>query len=167
MTDEEIRKAAWAAWRPVASEPVAGVEAVFRAGMEAGRSEAKPKRQKAPVCAVERPPEVDEQTWADWLALRIAKKAAVTQTVLNAACREATKAGMTLEAFLRVWCYRGSQGLEADWLKPHERVSGRRPDRIDRQLEGAAIMLGNRSRINETHEYGDIFDAEQQKLIGR
>lgn len=30
---------------------------------------------------------------------------------------------MTLDAFLRVWCARGSQGLQADWLKPNERPS--------------------------------------------
>ena len=28
---------------------------------------------------------------------------------------------MTLEAFLKVWCRRGSQGMEASWLKPDER----------------------------------------------
>ena len=27
---------------------------------------------------------------------------------------------MSLEQFLRLWCARGSQGLQADWLKPHE-----------------------------------------------
>jgi hypothetical protein len=45
----------------------------------------------------------------------------VTQTVIDGAVREAGKAGMTLEAFLQVWCRRGSQGLEADWLRPDER----------------------------------------------
>lgn len=63
-----------------------------------------------------------EQTWADWLALRKAKRAPVTETVLTGAAKEAQKAGLTLESFLRVWCVRGSQGLEAAWLKPHERA---------------------------------------------
>jgi hypothetical protein len=45
----------------------------------------------------------------------------VTQTVLDGAWEEAGKAGMDLESFLRIWCARGSQGLQADWLKPHER----------------------------------------------
>lgn len=69
----------------------------------------------------DQPPDVAMQVWSDWLALRKAKKAPVTQTVVDNATAEAAKAGMTLEAFLRVWCARGSQGLQADWLKPHER----------------------------------------------
>lgn len=67
------------------------------------------------------PSDVDAQTWSDWLALRKAKKAPVTETVLNGARAESVAAGMTLDAFLQVWCTRGSQGLQADWLKPHER----------------------------------------------
>ena len=66
--------------------------------------------------AIACPPDVDQQTWDDWLALRKAKKAPVTQTVIDGAKREAAKAGMTLETFFQVWCRRGSQGLEAAWL---------------------------------------------------
>jgi hypothetical protein len=66
---------------------------------------------------------VNCQVWADWLSLRKDKRAKVTYTVIQGAREEAKKAGMTFEDFLRVWCRRGSQGLEADWLKPHERAS--------------------------------------------
>ena len=31
------------------------------------------------------------------------------------------KAGISLNAFLTIWCARGSQGLQAEWLKPNER----------------------------------------------
>jgi hypothetical protein len=86
---------------------------------EAKREET-PRKRDAPT-KVEKPDDVEQQTWTDWLALRKAKKAPVTETVLNGAKREAGKAGMTLEDFLQVWCRRGSQGLEADWLKPEER----------------------------------------------
>lgn len=77
--------------------------------------------------AVAKPDDVAEQTWADWLALRKAKKAPVTDTVLDHAKREAAKAAMPLEDFLKVWCARGSQGLQADWLTPHERATGKPP----------------------------------------
>lgn len=82
------------------------------------------KRDASPL--VEKPSDVEQQTWADWLALRKSKKAPVTETVLAGASSEAGKAGMTLDAFLKVWCLRGSQGLEASWLKPEERSSGGR-----------------------------------------
>lgn len=79
----------------------------------------KQPRASAPVC----PDDVDPQTWADWLALRKAKRAPVTETVVDGARKEAVKAGMALGDFLAVWCRRGSQGLEADWLKPSERTA--------------------------------------------
>lgn len=71
--------------------------------------------------AAKRPDDVDAQTWSDFLALRKAKKAPVTETVLKRASAEAQKAGMPLAQFLAVWCARGSQGLEAAWLTPEER----------------------------------------------
>ncbi len=78
------------------------------------------KKQRAD--ALPCPDDVSPQTWADWLALRKAKKAPVTETVVKQARNEARKAGITFEAFLAVWCARGSQGLQADWLKPNERA---------------------------------------------
>lgn len=73
--------------------------------------------------AVQCPDGVDQQVWNDWLALRKEKRASVTQTVIEGAMGEAEKAGMTFEDFLRVWCRRGTQGLEAAWLKPYERTA--------------------------------------------
>lgn len=77
------------------------------------------KKEKATVVAC--PPQVQEQVWQDWLTLRKMKKAPVTETVVDSAQKEAAKANMSFNDFLVVWCRRGSQGLEADWLKPHER----------------------------------------------
>lgn len=75
--------------------------------------------------AIAKPDAVTQATWDDWLQLRKAKKAPVTETVLKQAIAEAAKAGMELEHFLQVWCARGSQGLQADWLKPSERTPPR------------------------------------------
>lgn len=82
--------------------------------------ESAPKRAQPPS----RPAEVSEQVWADWLQLRKSKRAPVTATVLDGAKSEAQKAGMALEEFLGIWCRRGSQGLEASWLKPEECAKG-------------------------------------------
>ena len=75
------------------------------------------KRATPPV----KPDDVDDSTWRDWLTLRRAKKAPVTETVLKQARAESAKAGLPLNRFLEIWCARGSQGLQADWLKPQER----------------------------------------------
>lgn len=79
------------------------------------------KEGKKNATSVACPADVGLQEWQDWLALRKAKKAPVTETVLKSARKEAEKAGISLNAFLTIWCARGSQGLQADWLKTHER----------------------------------------------
>lgn len=83
------------------------------------RSEGKPRSSASPA----KPEDVAEQVWTDWQQLRKGKKAAVTETVLSQARSEAEKAHLSLNDFLAVWCARGSQGLQADWLKPSERGS--------------------------------------------
>lgn len=87
------------------------------------QSSEKKKRKRSPP-PPDRPDDVSEQTWIDWLALRDKKSAPVTLTVLNEARNESEKAALTLERFLCIWCARGSQGLQADWLKPHELSAG-------------------------------------------
>ena len=81
----------------------------------------KETKKKATVVAC--PPDVGVQVWQDWLALRKAKNAPVTETVVEFARKESEKAGISFNAFLSIWCARGSQGLQADWLKPNERTT--------------------------------------------
>ena len=92
-----------------------------------------PDTRSKPKPAIACPPDVDQQTWDDWLALRKAKKAPVTQTVIDGAKREAAKAGMTLETFFQVWCRRGSQGLEAAWLTNNEKTFRERDAEANRR----------------------------------
>lgn len=117
----------------------------------------KTEEREAPRKRVTCPPDVDQQTWTDWQALRKAKRAPVTETVINGARREADKAGMSLTDFLQVWCRRGSQGLEAAWLKPEERAMSfaeqDRQARADEMAKWAPGIATNRK---------DIFDADDQ-----
>lgn len=86
-----------------------------------GKGEEGKEKKPAKPSAIARPPDVDQSVWNDWLTLRKAKKAPVTETVVSHARGESGKAGLTLEGFLKIWCARGSQGLEASWLKPEEK----------------------------------------------
>ena len=106
------------------------------------RSEKEKPRKRSSPPSVAKPADVTERTWADWLSLRKAKKAPVTGTVIEQAQREAEKAGMELEQFLRVWCARGSQGLQAEWLKPSEKAGGRAPPRVYHDLSGMDYTKG-------------------------
>ena len=92
------------------------------------------------------PPDVEQQVWDDWKQLRKAKKAPVTETVVNSARKEASKAGMSFSDFLTVWCARGSQGLQADWLKPEEKnlsKTGQMNQRVISGLTRGLIGGGN------------------------
>ena len=73
--------------------------------------------------ALPRPDDVELQVWTDWLQLRKAKGAPVTATVLKSARKESVLANMTLTAFLEIWCARGSQGLEAAWIRADDKPS--------------------------------------------
>lgn len=75
------------------------------------------KRGTIPIA---KPTDVEQQTWDDWTALRAKKRTTVSQTVIDESRLECAKAGISLERFLKIWCMRGSQGLQADWLKPAE-----------------------------------------------
>lgn len=59
---------------------------------------------------------VDEQTAADFLEIRIAKKSPLTKTALEAIKLEADKAGFPLENAIRECVLRGWQGFKAAWV---------------------------------------------------
>ena len=113
-------KASTATQQAQPNQPIAEAEAEA----EAEAKVKKTARKVATATSLACPAGVNAQVWSDWFALRKAKRAPVTATVLKSAQEEADKAGMSLEAFLTVWCRRGSQGLEAAWLRPDERGQG-------------------------------------------
>jgi hypothetical protein len=103
-----------------------GVAAAAALPVPSALRESAPKGRKvAGAFPVAKPDDVVEQVWADWCSLRRSKRAPITDTVMAGARTEAGKASMSLEQFLRTWCVRGSQGLQAEWLKPSERAAAR------------------------------------------
>jgi len=63
------------------------------------------------------PSGVTDSVWQDWISLRKAKRAAVTQTAIDGIEREARKAGVSLQTALETCCARGWTGFKAEWLK--------------------------------------------------
>lgn len=115
----------------------------------------------------DKPDDVEQQTWDDWLALRRAKKAPVTSTVLANAIKEAEKAGLSLDGFLSVWCARGSQGLEASWLKPSEKGQAFQPGEPawrKEQRERTERFLG-KTPAKVPASMGEVFDVTA-KTVG-
>lgn len=106
----------------------------------------KPIEKKATVVAC--PPDVSEQVWQDWLTLRKAKKASVTETVIAGARKEAAKVGWTLEQFLTEWCTRGSQGLKAEWINTAQQSISKTGEMNQRVISGLTRgLIGGHSNV--------------------
>ena len=88
--------------------------------------EKKPSKSKA---VLSKPDDVSsEQIWNDFLALRNARHAPLTETALNIIRKEAHKAGISLEQALETCCMRGWQGFKAEWyLKGQNRFQSTGP----------------------------------------
>ena len=75
--------------------------------------------QKEKVTApklAEKPDDVDQQTWDDFLQLRKTKRAPLTVTALATLRAESNKALLGLSEALQTCCLRGWQGFKAEWL---------------------------------------------------
>ena len=84
--------------------------------------------------AIAPPDGVVESVWIDFVDLRKAKKAKLTQTAIDGITTEARKAGWALEDALRECCARGWIGFKADWVadKPPTRQAESFRERDDR-----------------------------------
>lgn len=71
---------------------------------------------------------IDEQLASDFIAIRKAKNAPLTQTALEGIQREANKAKLTLENVLRICIERNWQGFSASWLfESHNQTQSTKP----------------------------------------
>jgi hypothetical protein len=95
------------------SEAKAKLEAKEEQKEETEKTKQRATRLQAVAC----PAGVDPQVWADWLQLRKAKKAPVTQSALDRIEREAVHAGMSLQDALAHSCMRGWAGFKAEWMQ--------------------------------------------------
>lgn len=71
----------------------------------------------------QRPDDVSELVWDDWLRHRKNLKAIVTDTVIKKIRNESSKAGLTFESALELMCARGWRGFDADWVKSKDKPS--------------------------------------------
>lgn len=69
------------------------------------------------------PDGVSATVWQDFLSLRKAKKAPLTETALAGIRKEAEKAGYSLDQALETCCKRGWQGFDASWVSGQQASS--------------------------------------------
>jgi hypothetical protein len=123
-------------------------------------------KKKATVVAC--PLDVSEQVWQDWLALRKAKKASVTATVLEGARKEAFKLDWPLEKFLAEWCTRGSQGLKAEWIADKQQQTEtvyQRSMRLKMQEAVPSIAKQAPETYQDASDFFRTIDIQTTKVI--
>jgi hypothetical protein len=136
-------------------------DAPERAGEETEGEAYKPEGEKDKRASAPRvincPDNVREETWRDWLQLRKAKRAPVTQTAIDQIQREAMKAGLTLEQALTESIARGWTGFKAEWLQ-QQAASASRNNRPAVYGAGLAIF-GNLEADHDQHRIIDVTPA--------
>ena len=100
---------------------------------------------------VDKPHDVSEAVWTDFLKIRKQKRAPLSETALDGIRKEADKAGMTLQSALEHCCSRGWQGFQADWLAKPRQNAGQSPEPkwAKEKRERMEEFLGKRSRTIE------------------
>jgi len=91
----------------------------------------KPETTRAVNPLLLKPDDVSERAWCDFVTLRRAKRAPITEGVIKTFRAEARKAGISLEEAINTAVYQGWQGFRADWFANANRSNSRRNDPED------------------------------------
>jgi uncharacterized protein YdaU (DUF1376 family) len=94
----------------------------------------KPKKEKATIVAC--PDFVEQQVWDDFLSIRKAKNAPMSETALRAIEREAKKAGWSLNMAISESVSRGWQSFKAEWVKEKLNQSEQRQNTMNQLTRG-------------------------------
>ena len=82
-------------------------------------------RAKSKNHQIEKPDDISDQVWSDFITMRKRKKSDLTITAVNRIRTEATRAGWSMEEAIAECVTRGWQGFKADWVKPRDQNNGR------------------------------------------
>lgn len=98
------------------SQPITNNQEPITNNQEPETKNQNPKK-KARKRVAERPADVVDGVWDDFLELRESQRAPVTETAITMIRNQASKAGVTLESALKKCCERGWRGFKAEWIK--------------------------------------------------
>ena len=102
-----------------------------------------PKETKKKIACPTQIPDVPADVLADFLAIRKAKRAPLTDTAVVGLRREAEKAGLTLSEVLAICCERGWQAFKAEWIVDRaQRVTPAQPINRQTALEARNRAVG-------------------------
>lgn len=120
------------------------------------------KQAKRGKPAVVKPEVVSDSVWTDFLAIRKAKRAPLTDTALEGIQREADKAGMNLADVLALCCTRGWQAFKADWMDNTKPAASTPQAKSFAERDAQAAIKRWEEMTGETHPDNLPFDALPQ-----
>ena len=171
---EKARASANARWKnanalPKQNERNAG--AIYSDANQEPRTNNQEKKQKtirAPS-AHALLPDVPTELVDDFVKLRKAKRASVTQTAVDGIRREANKAGYTMEQAIRTCCERGWQGFKAEWVTGNNRNNNgsqhAQPKLTPAERTAVSIALNNGGEIPDGYENNGNVVAEVERNL--
>lgn len=109
------------------TESVTGIEETI----EQTKEETNNTRTRKPSL---NPDDVDEQLWKDFLVVRKAKRAPITETAIKLLRKEAEKAGITFSYAIQECVTRGWQGFKASWFADKKGKSLAEQEESDRRF---------------------------------
>jgi len=118
------------------------------------KAKPKPVQKPEPTRAVNpiflKPEDVTHQAWCDFLTLRKAKKAPVSETAITKIRKQAELAGVPMQTAIETCCAHGWQGFNAEWYANLNRSNAKRRN------DPEDIYEHNR-------KVGEAWQAEQQR----
>ena len=115
QTAERVRRHRERKRQGVTLDEVTSGSAPKRAPASASASvSASPRKSKR--VTIDRPDDVAEQLWTDWVNHRRVKSAVVSRTVIDTLRREAGKAKLNLSQVMTLQVANGWQGFRAEWM---------------------------------------------------
>jgi hypothetical protein len=114
----------------------------------------------------ERPGDVSQSVWDDFIAIRNKVKKPFTETALKIVQREAAKAGFTLEQALETSCARGWQGFEAKWVLDKQTASEARLTQMAALTRGLATPKPAPANFwAKPEQTVEVSDVERKRLL--
>lgn len=114
-------------------------------------------------------PDVPPELVDDFVRLRKAKRASVTQTAVDGIRREANKAGYTMEQAIRTCCERGWQGFKAEWVTGNNRNNNgsqhAQPKLTPAERTAVSIAINNGGEIPDGYENNGNVVAEVERNL--